>query len=462
MSDLLLTHGYFLFEDEKEIQIMRPYPTLGLLYVSAWLRRAGFDVEIFDSTFEDRRNLFARLAQGRGVIGIYTNLMTRRPVLDIVAEAKAQGWTVVLGGPESANYPAEYLAAGTDVVVVGEGETTMEELLPALAAQGPHKLHGVAGTVFRDENGTVVTNAEREKIPNLDSIPWPDRGQIDQARYVDVWREKHGMGSVNLITARGCPYKCNWCSHAVFGYTHRRRSYLDCADELQHIMDTYRPDQVWYSDDVFTIHHGWLFDYAKELKRRNLRVPFETISRADRMMKDEVLQTLAEMGCYRIWIGSESGSQRILDAMERGVKVEQVIWAAQAAKRYGIQVGMFLMWGYPGEQIEDIAATVDLVRKCQPEVHLTTVAYPIKNTGYFRKAADFVVIDKQWESATDRDHRIKGRHSRAYYKHADLWLNNEVAAARIEHQDPIEAAARRAAAVQARESMVAVSSETEA
>ena len=462
MSDLLLTHGYFLFEDEKEIQIMRPYPTLGLLYVSAWLRRAGFDVEIFDSTFEDRRNLFARLAQGRGVIGIYTNLMTRRPVLDIVAEAKAQGWTVVLGGPESANYPAEYLAAGTDVVVVGEGETTMEELLPALAAQGPHKLHGVAGTVFRDENGTVVTNAEREKIPNLDSIPWPDRGQIDQARYVDVWREKHGMGSVNLITARGCPYKCNWCSHAVFGYTHRRRSYLDCADELQYIMDTYRPDQVWYSDDVFTIHHGWLFDYAKELKRRNLRVPFETISRADRMMKDEVLQTLAEMGCYRIWIGSESGSQRILDAMERGVKVEQVIWAAQAAKRYGIQVGMFLMWGYPGEQIEDIAATVDLVRKCQPEVHLTTVAYPIKNTGYFRKAADFVVIDKQWESATDRDHRIKGRHSRAYYKHADLWLNNEVAAARIEHQDPIEAAARRAAAVQARESMVAVSSETEA
>ena len=462
MSDLLLTHGYFLFEDEKEIQIMRPYPTLGLLYVSAWLRRAGFDVEIFDSTFEERRNLFARLAQGRGVIGIYTNLMTRRPVLDIVAEAKAQGWTVVLGGPESANYPAEYLAAGTDVVVVGEGETTMEELLPALAAQGPHKLHGVAGTVFRDENGTVVTNAEREKIANLDSIPWPDRGQIDQARYVDVWREKHGMGSVNLITARGCPYKCNWCSHAVFGYTHRRRSYLDCADELQHIMDTYRPDQVWYSDDVFTIHHGWLFDYAKELKRRNLRVPFETISRADRMMKDEVLQTLAEMGCYRIWIGSESGSQRILDAMERGVKVEQVIWAAQAAKRYGIQVGMFLMWGYPGEQIEDIAATVDLVRKCQPEVHLTTVAYPIKNTGYFRKAADFVVIDKQWESATDRDHRIKGRHSRAYYKHADLWLNNEVAAARIEHQDPIEAAARRAAAVQARESMVAVSSETEA
>jgi anaerobic magnesium-protoporphyrin IX monomethyl ester cyclase len=213
---------------------------------------------------------------------------------------------------------------------------------------------------------------------------------------------------------------------------------------------------------VFTISHPWLFGYAQELKRRNLRVPFETISRADRMMKDEVLQTLADMGCYRIWIGSESGSQRILDGMERGVKVDQVVWATRAAKRYGIQVGMFLMWGYPGEEIEDIAATVDLVKTCQPDIHLTTVAYPIKNTGYFRKAADLVVVDKEWSAATDRDYRIKGRHSRAYYKQADSWLNNEVAAARLEGQNPVEAALRQAAAVQARASMLAVAAETEA
>jgi anaerobic magnesium-protoporphyrin IX monomethyl ester cyclase len=461
MSDLLLTHGYFLFEDEKEMEIMRPYPTLGLLYVSAWLRRAGFDVEIFDSTFQSRGELYERLARGPGVIGIYTNLITRRAVLDITAEAKRRGWIVVLGGPESANYPAEYLASGGDVVVVGEGETTMEELLPALAANGPHRLHGVAGTVFRDEAGAVITNPERQKIANLDTIPWPDRGRIDQARYVNAWREKHGTGSVNLITARGCPYKCNWCSHAVFGYTHRRRSYLDCANELEHIMGTWRPDQVWYSDDVFTISHRWLFDYASELKRRNLRVPFETISRADRMMKDEVLETLADMGCYRIWIGSESGSQRILDAMERRVKVEQVIWAAQAAKRYGIQVGMFLMWGYPGEQIEDIAATVELVKRCQPEVHLTTVAYPIKNTGYFRKVADVVVLDKTWAAATDRDYRVRGRHTRAYYKYADSWLNNEVEAARIQSDNPDEAARRLTEAMRARESMIAMAADAE-
>jgi anaerobic magnesium-protoporphyrin IX monomethyl ester cyclase len=148
--------------------------------------------------------------------------------------------------------------------------------------------------------------------------------------------------------------------------------------------------------------------------------------------------------------------------MERGVKVDQVIWAAKAAKRYGIQVGMFLMWGYPGEQIEDIAATVDLVSRCLPDIHLTTVAYPIKNTGFFHKAGDLVVTDKQWSEATDRDYRIKGRHSRAYYKQADSWLNNEVAATRLEGQNPAEAALRRAAATQARQSMLAAASETEA
>jgi anaerobic magnesium-protoporphyrin IX monomethyl ester cyclase len=142
--------------------------------------------------------------------------------------------------------------------------------------------------------------------------------------------------------------------------------------------------------------------------------------------------------------------------------VDQVIWATKAAKRYGIQVGMFLMWGYPGEQIEDIAATVDLVKKCQPDIHLTTVAYPIKNTGYFQKAADSIVIDKEWSAATDRDYRIKGRHSRAYYKQADSWLNNEVTAARLEGENPAEAALRRVAAMQARESMLVLASETEA
>lgn len=462
MSDLLLSHGYFLAEDEKERAVMKPYPPLGLLYLSAYLKRAGFAVEVFDSTFATREELLERLSRDRGVLGLYTNLMTRPAVLAIAARARELGWTVVLGGPESASYPEEYLARGADAVVVGEGEETMAQLLPALAARGPHRLHGVAGTVFVDEAGAVVTNPERPKLADLDSIPWPDRGAIDLERYVDVWRTHHGMGSVNLITARGCPYRCNWCSHAVFGFSHRRRSVAGVADEVDAIVERYRPDQLWYADDVFTIQHSWLFDYARELSRRGIRLPFETISRADRMMKDEVLETLASMGCYRVWIGSESGSQRVLDAMERGVTVEQVRWATKAAQRHGIQVGMFLMWGYEGETLEDVEATIEHVKLASPDVFFTTVSYPIKGTGYFEKVKEKAVLPKAWEEAGDRDFRIRGRHSRGYYRHADRWLRAEVEAFRAEATDPALAAAKRAEARAAREALLAADAEVEA
>jgi anaerobic magnesium-protoporphyrin IX monomethyl ester cyclase len=462
VPDILLTHGYFLGEDEKEQQIMKPYAPLGLLYISAYLRRAGCGVDIYDSTWGSKPELYERLArEPGGVLGIYTNLITRGNVLAIVAEARRHGWTVVLGGPESANYPEQYLAHGADVVVVGEGEETLAELLPALAARGAHRLHGIAGTTFCDEAGQLVANPPRPQIADIDSLPWPDRDRIDLPKYVDTWRTHHGMGSVNLITARGCPYKCKWCSHAVFGYSYRRRDVVDCADELQHIADVYRPDQVWYSDDVFTINHKWLYGYASELKRRGLRLPFETISRADRMMKEEVLETLAEMGCYRIWIGAESGSQRVLDAMQRGVKVEQVEWATKAAQRHGIEVGMFLMWGYDGEELEDIEATVEQLKKWNPDLYLTTVAYPIKNTPFFEKVADRAVLEKDWAAATDRDFLIKGRHSRTYYGHADKWLRSEMAAFRLEQDNPAEAAARRAEALLARQSLLATAHQVE-
>jgi anaerobic magnesium-protoporphyrin IX monomethyl ester cyclase len=464
VSDLLLSHGYFLSEDEKERQIMKPYPPLGLLYVAAYLKSRGVAVEIFDSTFGTRDELSAVLAgwTGTKVLGLYTNLTTRRTVVEVAERAKALGFTVVLGGPESANYPAEYLARGADVVVLGEGEETMAELLPVLSANGPHRLHGVAGTVFRDEEGRLVTNAARRQIENLDALPDPDREAIDCAAYVDVWRKHHGAGSLNLITARGCPYKCNWCSHAVFGFTHRRRSPGHVAEEVERIRDRYRPDQLWYADDVFTMQHGWLFAYARELSARGLRIPFETISRADRMMKEEVLETLAGMGCTRIWIGSESGSQRILDAMQRGVTVEQVRWATKAAQRHGIEVGMFLMWGYDGETLSDIEATIEHVKRTGPDVFLTTVSYPIRNTGYFEKVAGRVVLDRPWEAATDRDHRIAGRHSRGYYRHADRWLRSEIEAHRLEAVDPAAAGLRRAEARAARDDLLAADREVEA
>jgi radical SAM superfamily enzyme YgiQ (UPF0313 family) len=437
MADVLLSHGYFLAEDEKEQTIMRPYPPLGLLYLSAFLKRAGFAVDVFDSTLATRAALHARLeARGAPVLGLYTNLMTRRSVLDIVAVAKRHGWRVVLGGPEAAGHAPEYLARGADVVVVGEGEVTLAGLLPVLAARGAHRLHDIHGLVFTDETGAVVRTAPRALVPDLDTLPWPDRGAIDTAAYVDLWRRHHGRGSLNLITARGCAYRCNWCSHAVYGFTHRRRSVTDCADEVASILEAYAPDQLWYADDVFTVHPKWLADYATEITRRGLARPFETISRADRMTNDAVLTSLAALGCWRVWIGAESGSQRLLDAMERRVTREQIASAAQAARRHGIEVGMFLMWGYEGETLDDIAQTIDLVRRADPHIVLTTVAYPIAGTGYFAKVRDKVSLPRAWEACTDRDYQIAGRRDRSYYALADAWLRSEVAVMRADGREP--------------------------
>jgi anaerobic magnesium-protoporphyrin IX monomethyl ester cyclase len=463
MSAFLLCHSYFLGEDEKEKAVMKPYPPLGLLYLSAYLKRADIPVEVFDTTFTDRDTLTTRLSSGSpGVIGVYSNLMMRATVLWIIGEAKRLGWTVVVGGPEGANYPAEYLDSGADVVVIGEGEATLAELLPALDHVGCHRLQGIAGTVFRDEDGKIVHNIEREKIKDIDTLPWPDREAIDIAHYVDIWRTHHGMGSVNLITARGCPYKCNWCSHAVFGYTHRRRSPADCAAEVQFIKERYEPEQVWYADDVFTISHKWLFDYAAELKARGLKLPFETISRADRMRKDEVMATLADMGCYRIWIGSESGSQRILDAMQRGVTVEEVQQATKSAQAHGIEVGMFLMWGYDGETFEDIEATIEHVKISNPDVFFTTVSYPIKNTGYYKKVETKLVLKNSWQNSTDRDFQVAGRHSRQYYAFADQWLRNEVQASRLSAVDPAAADTHLMAAMEAKAGLLRVANEVDA
>jgi radical SAM superfamily enzyme YgiQ (UPF0313 family) len=454
MADILLTHGYFLAEDEKERQIMKPYPPLGLLYLSAYLKALGLAVDVFDSTFEQRDRLIERFRRGSGgTVGIYTNLMTRRAVLEIVRAAKRERWTVILGGPESANYADEYLRSGADVVVIGEGEVTLAELLPALARSGPHRVHGVNGIAFRDETGAVVRTAERAKIKDLDLLPFPDREAIDHDLYLDAWRKHHGAGSVNLITARGCPYRCNWCSHAVYGYTHRRRSPANVADEARWIVERYDPEQLWYADDVFTISHPWLEAYAAELESRGIRRPFETITRADRLQTAASVRLLQRLGCYRIWIGSESGSQRILDAMQRGVRVEQVRRSVELAHAHGIQVGMFLMWGYEGEEIEDIAATVEHVKLSNPDVFFTTVSYPIKGTGYFDKVRDKVSLPVEWDQASDRDHVVAGRRGKAYYKLADQWLRNEVEAARIGRQDPHRAAELLHAAQQARTAM---------
>jgi anaerobic magnesium-protoporphyrin IX monomethyl ester cyclase len=464
MSDLLLTHGYFLFEDPKELQIRKPYVPLGILYICSHLRNKGFDVDVFDTTFSSMDALTSYLQNtAPSVLGIYANLMTRKKVVEIVKVARQAGWTIVVGGPEPGAYIQEYLDAGADVVVLGEGEVTMEELLPALRTDSSSVLRTVQGIAFKEEDGRTVRTAPRTQLADLDAQPWPARDAVDVRQYMQTWRDAHGKGSLSFITARGCPYRCRWCSHQVFGMTHRRRNPKQVVDEVEWLLSTYQPDMVWIADDVFTIHHGWLRTYAAEMRQRGLRVPFECISRADRL-NPEAADLLAELGCFRLWIGSESGSQRILDAMDRGVTVQQVQSAVTLCKQRDIQTGMFLMWGYEGEELQDIEATIEHVKRTDPDLFFTTVSYPIKGTPYYERVAKSLVQLKPWNISSDREITVRGRHSTKFYEFADRLLQNEVKLARMQRAGDSGAAEQelRAQVSELREGLYSSSSEVSA
>jgi radical SAM superfamily enzyme YgiQ (UPF0313 family) len=440
--DLLLSHGYFLGADPAEQRIMRPYPPLGLLYLSAYLKRSGIDAVVYDATFGSEEEFFSLLVRRRPrIVGLYANLMTRGTVLRLQRQARLAGAIVVLGGPEPASYSAEYLARGAHVVVDGEGEMTAVELVTHLLGRGLVDLDAIPGIHFLDARGNVVKTTPRAQIKDLDALPFPDRHAIDVEAYLDAWRSRHGEGSVSLITARGCPYECQWCSHGVYGFTHRRRSPENVAEEVALIASTWQPELLWYADDVFTIHHRWLRDYASALERRRLHIPFETISREDRL-DEETVRILAGMGCRRLWIGAESGSQRVLDAMKRGTNAERMREMVRLLQEYDIEAGTFIMLGYDGEEQSDIEATVAHLKAALPDHVLTTLAYPIKGTAYYEAVQDRLVPYSSWEEGSDRDLGVSGRHSRRYYRHAQRWIDAEIARARLSRQTGARLAAR--------------------
>lgn len=437
--DILLAHGWFLDDDPHEKQVMKPYPPLGLLSVSGYLKTQGFQVGVFDSTFSTLAAFEAQVAEQKPLaVGIYTTLMTKFAVLKMIAIAKKHGAWVILGGPEPPYYAEKYLEHGADIVVVGEGELTLAELLPALRANNTEAIPQIAGVITKDAHGKIIHAAPRPQIQNLDDLPMPDRAAIDLSQYLTAWRDHHGYSSASVVTARGCPYTCTWCSHSVFGESHRSRSPSLVADEIQNLVEQYAPDQLWYVDDVFTINHRWLREYAAELARRGVHVPFECISRADRL-NDDIIDVLAQMGCQRLWIGSESGSQSVLDLMQRKTSVEAVQSMTHKLQARGIETGMFIMMGYEGETFDDLRQTVEHLKIANPDIFLTTVAYPIKGTAYYEQVKDRVIEPSAWQHYTDRDLIVAGRHSRRYYSFATRWMVNAVSLARARRSSSVGA-----------------------
>jgi len=426
-SDILLTHGYFLEEDPAERKIMKPYPPLGILCLSAYLKQQGYCVDVFDSTFSSFEAFQEHVHRTKPpAVGIYGNLMTRKSVLRMIGFLKQSEITVILGGPEAAYYSGEFIEAGTDYVIRGEGEQPLADLLAILNDNDPGKsLCSVKGLVYKNKKGEITETPPSPHWNNLDTLPFPDREAIHIEAYISTWKKHHGIGAVSLITARGCPFSCTWCSRAVFGETYRRRSPGLVADEVAFLIERYQPEMLWFADDVFTLNHRWLFDLRDEFQNRGIHIPFECTSRADRM-NEKVIRTLAEMGCIRIWYGSESGSQRILNAMGREVTIEKIQKVTSQIRHFGMESGLFVMFGYEGEEISDIDATLEHLKQANPDHYLTTIAYPIKGTPYYHLVKNHIQSDRPWRQRTERDLKLQNRPSKWFYTCTQSWFTNEM------------------------------------
>lgn len=421
----LLTHGYFLEEDQREQQIMKPYVPLGILSISVYLEEHGVKNEVFDSTFSSSEKCKQHLLESKPhVIGIYVNLMTKLNVLRqirFIRENLPQT-KIILGGPEVTHHAENFLRHGADVIVIGEGEQTMLELCRG----GVTQLEKIRGIAFLNEKNELIRTAPREKIRNLDELPFPNRKKVNLQLYFDAWKNKHGQSAISVSTMRGCPYTCKWCSRAVYGESYRRRSPKKVADEIELLRSNYAFDTIWFVDDVFTISHKWLKEFHDELISRKISVRYECITRADRM-NEEVIRLLKESGCFRVWIGAESGSQKVIDAMDRRVNVKQVREMIQLSKKHGIQAGTFIMLGYPGEEDSDVAETLHHLKTSDPDFYTITIAYPIKGTPMYEEVESNFIQQLPWETSTDRQIDFRRTYSRKYYDYAVRWIANEMA-----------------------------------
>lgn len=424
---IILTHTYFLFEDEKEKSIMRPYAPLGLLYISGYLNENNVENYVYDSTFYSKieQLQFIKDKQPKA-IAIYTNLMTKINVIELVKILKNEadyGFPkIILGGPDITYNLENYLKTGVDFLVIGEGEQTTLELYEAILSHGNYsEIHGICYL----ENGEIKKTPPRIRMKSLKELPLPNRAAIPIDKYLEIWKTHHGQSSMTVSTQRGCPYTCKWCSTAVYGQSYRRRPPNMVAAELKMLKNTYNPDGIWFVDDVFSVSFKWIEKFHEEVIKQDAIIPFECITRAERL-NDHILQLLKEAGCFRIWIGAESGSQKIIDAMDRRVDVNVVKKAIQDTNALGIETGTFIMVGYPGETIEDIEATTQYLIEANPTHFTITKAYPIKGTSLYNEIEHKITKQPDWDTSTDRDIDFTRTYSRKFYDFAVRRIVNEV------------------------------------
>lgn len=420
--------------DPKQWRQSMPYPPLGTIYAAAVLREAGWEVALHDTMFSHSSSSLTRplTLNSPQLLVIYDdgfNYLTkmcltnmREAAFEMSQMAKAAGAKVVVCSSDSTDHYEKYLDRGADAVILGEGEMALLEFAKKVEA-GNEDYSDILSLAYRDHGKTVLT-AKRAVIRDLDSLPPPAWDLVDIKPYQQAWK-KHGRFSVNMATTRGCPYKCNWCAKPIYGNRYNSHSPAAKADELAWLIQNFGAEHIWFGDDIFGLKPGWVQQFADEVERRGLKIKFKIQSRADLLLDGDTVAALARAGCEEVWIGAESGSQRILDAMDKGTTVTQIHEARALLKKHGIRVAFFLQFGYLSETWEDIQATIDMLFTAMPDDIGVSVSYPLPGTGFYEKVKAELTQKSNWTDSDDLDLMFTNTYSPEFYKKLHRYIHKK-------------------------------------
>ena len=426
MKKILFTHSYFYRFDPKQWDTKQPYPPLGTIYAAAVMREAGYDVSLFDTALiETPEKIIPVIEKVKpDYLVIYDdsfNYLTKMCLTNMreaafrMAEiAKKKGITVIASSSDAADHYEKYIAHGVDFVMIGEGEITLKELISKLE-NGDTDIKNVEGLAFR-ENGEVLRTSSRQIVKELDSFPSPAWDLVDISSYKNIWMENNGYFSLNIATTRGCPFKCNWCAKPIYGNRYNSRSPQKVVEEIELLMNNYQVNYFWMCDDIFGLKPGWVQEFRDAVKEKGLKFKYKIQSRVDLLLQEDTIAALAESGADTVWVGAESGSQKILDAMDKGTKVEQIYKATKLLKNNGIRPAFFLQFGYLGETKEDINKTINMVLDLMPEEIGISVSYPLPGTKFYEKVKEQLKEKTNWTDSDELALMYKGTFSPLYYR----------------------------------------------
>jgi anaerobic magnesium-protoporphyrin IX monomethyl ester cyclase len=438
---VLFGQSYFLRFDPKLWAAMQPYPPLGTLYAASFLRERGYNVDLFDAMLAESETEWDQaLARSQPRVAVVYEdnfnylskmclLRMRQAAFAMVGMARQRGCTVVVAGSDATDHAQAYLDAGADYVLIGEGEETLGELLDVVLRGADSALDSIQGLAFVHD-GQLQINPRRPDLKELDVLPFPAWDLVDIERYRAIWQERHGYYSMNVATSRGCPYHCNWCAKPIWGQRYHVRSAENVASEIAWLKSTFKPDHIWFVDDIFGLIPGWMEQFADLIESKDARLPFKSLQRADLILKGGTIDALRRAGAQRIWVGAESGSQKILDAMEKGTHVEDIYATARRLHEAGIQVGFFLQFGYPGETRQDVEKTLQMVRDCRPDDIGMSVSYPLPGTRFFTAVQHELGTKQNWQDSDDLAMLYHGPFPTAFYRWLHRVLHREFRAQR--------------------------------